>query len=433
MKSKKQNFINLKKLILKKKAKIGIFGLGYVGLPLALRFLKKKFIVHGFDINYEKIKKLKSGNSYIKNIPSKEIKKNINKNFFISDKFENVKFCDVLIFCLPTPLKKNKQPDLSYLKNSVKNIKKYIRPGQLFSNESTSYPGTTEEIFLDLFKNKKLEVGKDVFLAFSPEREDPGNKYFNISNITKVISARTSYCLQLTKIIYNTIVKKTFTVKNIRTAEMTKLLENTFRCINIAFVNEMKIICNKMDLNIWDVVSAAKSKPFGYLPFSPGPGVGGHCIPIDPHYLTWKAKKYDSKIEFINLATRINESMPKYVSKILYDSLEKGQKKIIVMGVAYKPDVDDYRQSPSLEIIQILKKKYKLIIDYNDPYISNLNLNDKLMKSKKLNYKSLKNYDATLILTNHSIYNKNLIYKYSNKIIDTRGMFKKLSKKIIKA
>jgi len=432
MSLKENNFKNLERLILTKKAKVGIFGLGYVGLPLALRFIKKKYTVYGFDTNHEKNKKLKSGISYIKNIPSKEIKKNINKKFFVSTKFNNVKFCDILVFCLPTPLKKNKHPDLSFLRNSIKSIKKFVRPGQLFSNESTSYPGTTEEVFLSLFKSKNLEVGKDVFLAFSPEREDPGNKYFNISNITKVISAKTNSCMYLTKIIYNSIVKKTFVVKNIKTAEMTKLLENTFRSINIGFINEMKIVCNKMDINIWDVVDAAKSKPFGFFPFSPGPGVGGHCIPIDPHYLVWKAKKYDSKIEFIDLATKINEDMPRYVSKIAYNSL-KGKKKIIIMGIAYKPDVDDYREAPSLEIIKILKTKYKLIVNYNDPYIPTLRLNNTLMKSKKLSYKNLAKYDATLILTNHSIYNKNLIYKHSNLIVDTRGVFRKISKKIIRA
>ncbi len=425
---------SLKKKIQQKIAKIGIIGLGYVGLPLALRFTKKKFKVYGFDINKEKIKNLTSGKSYIKNIPNTDIAKNINKRLFVSEKFENVKHCDVLIFCLPTPLTKNKKPDLTYLKNSLTNISNYIRQGQLFSNESTSYPGTTEEYFLKLFRKKKLTVGIDIFLNFSPEREDPGNKRYNISNITKVISGKTNNCLNLANILYNQVVKKVYKVKNIKTAEMTKLLENTFRSVNIGFINEMKIICNKMGIDIWEVVDAAKSKPFGFFPFQPGPGVGGHCIPIDPYYLTWKAKKLDSKIEFINLAAKINDYMPHYISKTVNSSIKKKNKKIFILGVAYKPNVDDYRESASIKIIEILKKKYKCRVDFNDPHIPEIK--NKIIgniKSKILDYKKLRNYDATVILTNHDEYNPKKIEEYSKLIIDTRGVYKKKSKKIIKS
>jgi UDP-N-acetyl-D-glucosamine dehydrogenase len=425
---------SLKTKIKKKIAKIGIIGLGYVGLPLALRFTKKKFKVYGFDINKNKIKTLKSGKSYIKNISAAEIAKNINKNFIVSKNFINVKYCDILIFCLPTPLTQNKKPDLSYLKNSIKNISNYIKKGQLLSNESTSYPGTTEEYFLKLFKRKNLIVGKNVFLNFSPEREDPGNKKFNISNITKVISGKTNKCLNLSNILYKQVVKKVYKVKNIKTAEMTKLLENTFRSVNIGFINEMKIICNKMGIDIWEVIKAAKSKPFGFFPFQPGPGVGGHCIPIDPYYLTWQAKKLDSKIEFINLAAKVNDYMPHYVTKTINSNIKKKNKKIFVLGVAYKPNVDDYRESASVKIISILRKKYKCKVDYNDPYIPIIkNKTIGSMKSKKLNYKILKNYDATVILTNHDDYSTKNIEKYSNLIIDTRGVYKKNSKKIIKS
>jgi UDP-N-acetyl-D-glucosamine dehydrogenase len=427
---------NLKNLIIKKKSKIGIFGLGYVGLPLALRFLSKKFNVFGFDINRKKINSLKRGKSYINNIPSKIIKKNIlSKKLTVSKDFNNVKFCDILIFCLPTPLTKNNNPDLSYLKNNLKKIEKFVKKGQLFSNESTSYPGTTEEYFLKLFKKKKFLVGKDVFLTFSPEREDPGNKKYNISNIPKVISGKTDKCLSLSEQLYKKIVKKVHKVKNIKTAEMTKLLENTFRSVNIGFVNEMKIICNKMGIDIWEVIEAATSKPFGYFPFEPGPGVGGHCIPIDPFYLTWKAKKMNTNVEFANLASKINERMPFFVSKIINKNLNQNKKnKIILLGMAYKPNVDDYRESSSLKILKILKKNFKYKVDYNDPYIPFLKTkNIKLQKSKKLIYKNLKNYDATIILTNHDEYDYSLIKKYSNMIVDTRGVYKETSNKIIKS
>ena len=434
MKNNKSNFNSLKSLIYSHKAKVGIFGLGYVGLPLALRFIKKKYTVYGFDSNVKKIKKLNFGKSYIKNITNKEIKKNINKILYVNSDFQNVSLCDILIFCLPTPLNKNKTPDLSFLKKNINSIKNFIRKGQLFSNESTSYPGTTEEFFLKLFEEKKLKVGEDVFLAFSPEREDPGNKYYNISNITKVISGHTKKCLRLTKILYNNIVNKTFIVNNIKTAEMTKLIENTFRAINIGFINEMKIVCEKMGIDIWEVVDAAKTKPFGFFPFTPGPGIGGHCIPVDPHYLVWKAKKYDSKIEFIKLAARINDYMPTYVAKIAYDELKnKKNKKILIMGVAYKPDVDDYRESPSIKIIEILKDKYNCKIDYNDPYVPKIKIGKNTFNNKNLNYQMLKKYDAVMILTNHTVYNKDLILKNSKKIIDTRGSFKKKSYKIINA
>jgi len=425
---------SLKKKINQKTAKIGIIGLGYVGLPLALKFAKKKFKVYGFDTNKNKIKNLKSGKSYIKNIPGKDINKIINESFIVSKNFQNVKYCDVLIFCLPTPLTKNKKPDLSYLKKSLQNISNYIKKGQLFSNESTSYPGTTEEFFLKLFNKKKFIVGKDIFLIFSPEREDPGNKKYNISNITKVISGKTNKCLNLANILYKQVVKSVYKVKNIKTAEMTKLLENTFRSVNIGFINEMKIICDKMDIDIWEVVNAAKSKPFGFFPFRPGPGVGGHCIPIDPYYLTWKAKKLDSNIEFVNLAAKVNDYMPYYVTKTIIKNLKKKNKKIIILGVAYKPNVDDYRESASLKVIGILKRKYKCKVHYNDPHVPEIKNNfSGNMKSKKLNYKNLKKYDATVILTNHNEYNLTQVEKYSNLIIDTRGVYNKNSKKIIKS
>ena len=421
---------NIKKLIKNKKINIGIFGLGYVGLPLALRFADKKFNVYGYDSNKRKISTLQRGKSYIKQISSDIIKTHINNKFYVFDNFNNVENLHVLIFCLPTPLKKNKNPNLTFLKTCLEKIEKKIRKGQIFIHESTSYPGTTEEYFEKIFKRKNFKIGKDCYLVFSPEREDPGNKIFNIKNITKVVSGKTSKCLSLGEQLYKMIVNKVFKVKDIKTAEMTKLVENIFRSVNIGLVNEMKIICERLGIDIWDVIEAAKSKPFGFYPFSPGPGVGGHCIPVDPIILSWKAKNnIDTK--FIDLASKINDLMPNYVAKKLIAQLKKfhqNKNKVCLIGVAYKPDVDDYREAPSSKIINILKVKYDIDVEYCDPLIPIMDAttqNPYKLKSIKLNYNSLKNYDAVLIITNHKLFDYKKIYKYSKLIIDTRGVYKK--------
>ena len=423
---------NLNKLIKNKQINIGIFGLGYVGLPLALRFADKKFNVYGYDNNKRKISTLQSGKSYIKQISSDIIKTHINNKFNVFDNFNNVENLHVLIFCLPTPLTKNKNPNLTFLKTCLDKIEKKIRKGQIFIHESTSYPGTTEEYFEKIFKRKNFKIGKDCYLVFSPEREDPGNKIFNIKNITKVVSGKTSKCLSLGEQLYKMIVNKVFKVKDIKTAEMTKLVENIFRSVNIGLVNEMKIICEKLGINIWDVIEAAKSKPFGFYPFSPGPGVGGHCIPVDPIILSWKAKKNNIDTKFIDLASKINDLMPNYVAKKTNSAIKKKfppkKNKVCLIGVAYKPDVDDYRESPSSKIINILKTKYDIDVEYCDPLVPIMDRttqNPYKLKSIKLNYNSLKNYDAVLIITNHKLFDYKKIYKYSKLIIDTRGVYKK--------
>ena len=432
---------NLIKSIKNKKCKVGIFGLGYVGLPLAIRFAEKKFQVFGYDNNKKKLEILNKGKSYIKQIDSKTIKNIINKKLKVFNEFNNVNKLDVLIFCLPTPIKSNKVPDLSYLRKCLKSIEKKIRPGQVFCNESTSYPGTTEEFFERTFNKAGLKTGKDVFLVFSPEREDPGNPIFKIKNITKIVSGQTAKCQNVGYEIYSKIVSNVFKASNIKTAEMTKLVENIFRSVNIGLINELKIICEKMGINIWEVVEAARSKPFGFYPFYPGPGVGGHCIPVDPFILTWKAKKYDVNTKFITLAGQINDQMPSYVVKRTINKLKRVNKnkkhfKILILGLAYKPDVDDYRESPSLKIMSILINKFRCSVDYSDPFISelpnNFGLNKKL-KSIELGYEKIKKYDAAVIVTNHKKFDYKKIERFSRILVDTRGVFKKETDKIVLA
>ncbi len=432
----------LLKKINSKNLSVGIFGLGYVGLPLALRFAEKKFEVYGYDVNVNKINKIKRGRSYISQIPNSKIKKYINKNLKVYSDFRSIDQLNVLIFCLPTPIKKNKSPDLSFLGNTLKQIKNKLKKGQIFIHESTSYPGTTEEYFEKIFNEKKFVVGKDCFLIFSPEREDPGNKKFNIKNITKVVSGKTNNCLNVGVKLYEKIVNKVFKAEDLKTAEMSKLMENIYRSVNIALANEMKIIAEKMEIDIWKVIEAAKSKPFGFQPFYPGPGVGGHCIPVDPYILTWKAKQFKMDTKFINLAGTINNSMPNLIAQKTYKVIKrvnKNTKKInvLILGVAFKPNVDDYREAPSQKIIQILIDRYNFNVSYCDPYVPILNktnLNSHKMKSIKLNYKSFKKYDCVIIVTNHKLFNFDKVKKYSKLIIDTRGIYKnQKSKKIISA
>lgn len=415
-----------------KKATIGIFGLGYVGLPLALRFCQKNFKVIGFDNDIKKINSINKSKSYIKQIPHSEIKKYRNKKFQAFSNFKKVENLDILIFCLPTPIKKNFSPELKYIKNCLKKISPRIKKGQVFINESTSYPGTTEEYFESLFNKKNLKVGKDVHLVFSPEREDPGNSFYKLKNITKIISGKTPSCLRIAKKLYNSIVDNIYEAQSIKTAEMAKLLENIYRAVNIGLVNEIKPICERMNIDIWNVVNAAKTKPFGYQPFYPGPGVGGHCIPVDPFYLSWKAKEMNLETKFIELAAKTNEAMPGRISRIMIKSIKpiKKKPKILIIGITYKCEVDDLRGSPALKVINILKRKYKCSVNYCDPFVPSLNktkkytvLNDYKMKSIKINYKSLNKYDAVCIITNHKYFDFKKVLQYSKRIIDTRGVY----------
>lgn len=424
-------------------ARIGIIGLGYVGLPLVIRHCEERFSVTGFDIDPIKVERLNRGESYIRHIPSNKIQKFRKKNLFeATTDYSRLKEVDCIIICVPTPLKKNKEPDLSYVRNTADEIARHLRKGQIVSLQSTTYPGTTREILLPKFENGKLKVGKDFFLVFSPEREDPGNPVYNTKNIPKVVGGITPLCSMAGKTLYEQTIDRVIVVSSPEVAEFTKLLENIFRGVNIALVNELKMLADKMGIDIWEVIEASSTKPFGFMPFYPGPGLGGHCIPIDPFYLSWKAKEYDFNTRFIELAGEVNINMPHYVVSKTIDALNRNGKclknaRVLILGIAYKKDIDDTRESPGIEIINILKEKGAKV-DYNDPFVPSFSglrrYPDIAMKSVKLSEKKLKEYNCIVIVTNHSQYDYSWIVKNSRLVIDTRNATKGLkSKKIIKA
>ena len=433
----------LAKKIKDKTARIGVIGLGYVGLPLVLRFCEENFSVLGFDIDPVKIEKLNRSESYIKHIASERLKEILNRKAFeATSDYRRLKEVDCIIICVPTPLKKNKEPDLSYVKSTASNIAIHLRKGQLVSLESTTYPGTTRELLLPLFEAKGFQAGRDFLLVFSPEREDPGNPKYSTKNIPKVVGGITRQCTETGRILYEQIIDRVVTVLSPEVAEFTKLLENIFRGVNIALVNELKMLADKMGIDIWEVIDASSTKPFGFMPFYPGPGLGGHCIPIDPFYLSWKAKEYDFSTRFIELAGEINTGMPNYVVSRIIDGLNmKGKclktSKILVLGVAYKKDTDDKRESPAVEIISLLKDKGSRV-DYHDPHIPSFSgmrhYPDLSMRSISMKKDTLKKYDCVVIITDHSMYDYSWIVKNSKLIIDTRNATKGIqSGKIVKA
>lgn len=430
-----------------RKHTVGIIGLGYVGLPLALEFVSKKIKTIGFDIDDKKIPVLNSGKSYIKHISSERISDAVNSGLFeATSDFSRLPEADAVLIAVPTPLNKHREPDLSYVESSAKIAAKYLRKGQLVVLESSTYPGTTDEILLPLLENSNgnsFRAGEDFFLAFSPEREDPNNPNFNTATIPKVVGGLTPACLEVSLAVYNQIIVKTVPVSSPRAAEATKLLENIYRAINIALVNELKMVFDKMDIDVWEVIDAAKTKPFGFNAFYPGPGLGGHCIPIDPFYLTWKARQYDQHTRFIELAGEINTYQPYYVVERCADILNGYQKtlknaKVLLLGAAYKKDIDDMRESPSLKLISLLRSK-GAVIDYNDPYIPKMPSTRKYkyeMTSIELTPENLSGYDLVLLSTDHSDYDYNFIASHAKLIVDTRNAFEKAgvkNEKIFKA
>ena len=432
-----------KEKIKKNNFKVGIIGLGYVGLPLALEFAEKGVETVGFDLDERKVKSITGDKkSYIKHIPSGKIKKAVESGkLTATDKFLRLKEVDAIIICVPTPLDKNREPDMKYVVQTANEIAKHLRKGHFISLESTTYPGTTDELLLDIFKKSGLEAGKDFFLCFSPEREDPNNPNYVTATIPKVIGGVTKNCLSIGMMIYSKVIHKLVPVSSTKAAESTKLLENIYRSINIALVNELKTVFDKMGIDVWEVIDAASTKPFGYTPFYPGPGLGGHCIPIDPFYLTWKAREYETSTKFIELAGEVNTNMPYYVvSRIMYALNDRkkslNDSKILILGLAYKKDVDDIRESPSLKLIELLQERGAKV-DYSDEYVKSIpelrkyNFNK---KSVKLNEKNLKKYDLVILSTDHSYFDHGFILKHSDIIVDTRNAFKKFkSKKIYKA
>lgn len=432
----------LEKRIKSKEAHIGIIGMGYVGLPLVKTFLSREFTVTGFDIDEKKVRMLNRGESYIKHVPAEEVKSYIKKKKFqATTDFENLKRVDVVIICVPTPLDSHKNPDLSFVLNTTDVIAKNMKKGQLVVLESTTYPGTTEEKMLPILEAKGWKGGEDFFLAYSPERENPGDRVFTTANIPKIVGGITPNCRRLAKILYDQIVVRTILVSSPRAAEATKLLENIFRSVNIALVNEMKMIFERMGIDIWEVIEAASTKPFGFMPFFPGPGYGGHCIPVDPFYLAWKAKEVDYPTKFIELAGEINTLMPYYVvSKTIEALNDRGKSikgaKILILGITYKEDIDDQRESPSLKIISLLREK-GAVVSYNDPYATESSGHRDYpglkLKSVTLSERRLKGFDAVLISTAHTVYDYDWIVKNSHLVIDTRNAVKKKRKNVVKA
>jgi UDP-N-acetyl-D-glucosamine dehydrogenase len=418
-----------------KKAKICIIGLGYVGLPLTVAFANKGYFVYGLDNNATRIKKLKTGKKYIVDVEPGEVKFLIKTKQFLPTLEEKIlKDSDVIIICVPTPLRKIKIPDISYVVKAAETIKRYLRKNQLIILESTSYPTTTREVVLPILKDSGLKEEKDFFLCFSPERVNPADKKFPLTKIPKVIGGLSKRSSLLAKILYSKIIKDVFTVSSPEVAETSKLLENTFRLVNIALANEFALFCHKIGISVWEVIEAAKTKPFGFMPFYPGPGLGGHCIPVDPLYLSWKAKKLGFKTRMIDLAATVNRFMPTYVIERVEDLLKKKSillkdAKILILGVTYKKNVKDLRESPALEIIEELTKRSKAV-DFHDPLIPYIKINRIDLKSIQLTKNNLGKYDCVIVITDHSGVDYRFISANTKFIFDTRNVYKQNKEKL---
>jgi len=426
--------MGLNEKIVRHKAKIGVIGLGYAGLPLAVEFAKAGFHVKGIDIDRDKVQMINHGECYIKDIPEGELRELVKDNRLeATSDFSVLKGVDAVSICVPTPLRKTRDPDISYIISAVEEVAKYLHPEQLIILESTTYPGTTREVILPRLEARNLRVGRDFFLAFSPERVDPGNKVYTMSNTPKIVSGITKKCTSIAVTLYGQIIDKVVPVSSTESAEMVKLLENTFRIVNVGLVNEIALICDRLKLDTWEVIDAAATKPFGFMPFYPGPGLGGHCVPVDPHYLSWKLKALNFYARFIELAGEINSKMPEFlVSKIdgVLNERKKSIKgsKIFIIGVAYKSNVSDTRESPALDVIRLLKERGGKVF-YNDPYVPQV----EGLKSIPLTRSSLRNADCVVITTAHSDYDYKQIVENAKLVIDSRNATKGIkSKKIIK-
>ncbi|MEX1665021.1 nucleotide sugar dehydrogenase [Zhongshania arctica] len=414
--------------IQKKEAVIGVFGLGYVGLPLALCFAEAGFTVIGFDSDPAKPKILSAGQTYLKHIDAHRIKTAVESTFSATTDYSQATQLDAIIICVPTPLNKYREPDLSYVTNTVSQLLPHLKTQQILSLESTTYPGTTEELVRPLIESKGFVIGEDYFLVYSPEREDPGNTSYSTKTIPKVCGGETPACLNVGVELYEAIIDTVVRVSSTKTAEMTKLLENIYRAVNIGLVNEMKIVADKMGINIHEVIDAAATKPFGFTKFTPGPGLGGHCIPIDPFYLTWKAREYGIHTRFIELAGEVNRAMPEWVVQKTADALNEHGKavkgsKILILGLAYKKNVSDSREAPAFEIIAKLKTK-GAIVDYSDPYLATFPAkrdHQHEMDSVLVNKKTISEYDCVILVTDHDSFNYALIAENAKLIIDTRN------------
>lgn len=431
---------NLLSLLKNKNATIGIVGMGYVGLPLAMRYADSFRQVIGFDIVSERVSAINKGHSYIEHISSESLVVALEKGLKASTDFSRINECDAIILCVPTPLNKYREPDLSFIFSTIEQIQPYLRPKQVVSLESTTYPGTTEEELRPRLEKLGLVVGEHIFLVYSPEREDPGNSTYTTQTIPKVVGGCTEACLQVGIALYERAVDRVVPVSSTQTAEMTKLLENIHRAVNIGLVNEMKVVADRMGIDIHEVIDAAATKPFGFTAYYPGPGIGGHCIPVDPFYLTWKAREYGVHTRFIELAGEVNSAMPLWVVDKVGDALNQHKKaingsRILILGMAYKKNVDDMRESPSLQLLDLLLHKGARV-QYSDPHVA------RLPKVRKYNFELvsvtltpevLASYDAVVLATAHDSFDYAMIAEHSQLIIDTRGHYKHTSSSIIKA
>ena len=435
----------LKNLISQKSARIGVIGLGYVGLPLVVEFAMKGFPGIGFELDERKAAEINSGRSYIPDVPSENVADCVkNDRLQATTDFSNLKDCDVIIICVPTPLRKTKDPDMSYILAASEEIQKYLRRGQLIILESTTYPGTTDEVLLPSFEEKGFKLDEDFLLAFSPERVDPGNPQFLTHNITKVVGGVTDDSTEIASLLYSQIVETVHPVTSARVAEACKLWENTFRAVNIGMANEMAKLCNTLGIDTWEVVRAAATKPFGFMAFYPGPGIGGHCIPLDPHYLSWKARQHGFDSRFISLAEEVNSSMPEHVVNIVRDSLNDDAKalktsNILILGVAYKKDIDDMRESPALSVIDLLRAK-GANVEFHDPFVAEVTFDHshtlgagEPLYNVELTDERIRNADCVVIVTEHSTVDYDRVCSLASLIVDTRNALSEKSRSGSKA
>ena len=421
--------MNLKNKILSKKAEIGVVGLGYVGLNLSMELVRSGLRVHGIDIDVEKVEQMNRGESPVQDVAGPILKAAVDSGHFRAyQDYEVVSRVDCVIICVPTPLRQTKDPDMSHIMDATREIRRYLHNDMLIILESTTYPGTTEEVLSTELQSNRFKVGKDLFLAFSPERADPGNSEFDTKNTPKIVGGITAECTQMAKILYEQIIDQVIPVSSTATAEMVKLLENTFRAVNIGLVNEIAIVCDKLGVSVWEVIEAAATKPFGFMPFYPGPGLGGHCIPIDPLYLSWKLKMLNYNARFIELASEVNTQMPEYCLNRIARLLNQHQRSvngtsILILGVTYKRDVNDVRESPALDIVRLLESDGAKV-DYSDPYVSCLRVDGFVKKSIQLTPETVKQYDLVVLVTDHSCFDYEMIQRSANLIFDTRNSFK---------
>ncbi len=425
--------MNHKDLLLSKiadrKAIVAVAGLGYVGLPLAVEFAEAGFRVLGLDVDESKVRTLNAGRSYIDDVPPDSVSRLVEAGMLrATSDYQDLRAADAISICVPTPLRKTRDPDMSYIIQAARSIAEICQPGMLIVLESTTYPGTTEELILPKITRERLDIGKEVFVAYSPERIDPGNRQYSVRNTPKVVGGITNNCAEVARALYQAAVDTIVSVSSPTAAEMVKLLENTFRAVNIGMVNEMALMCDKLDIDVWEVINAAASKPFGYMPFYPGPGLGGHCIPVDPHYLSWKLRTLDYNARFIELASEVNASMPLYVLDKITQALNDQEKsvrgsQVLILGAAYKRDVDDVRESPALDIISLLRQRGAEVA-YCDPHVAELQLDPETrLKAADYSPALLRSVDCVVVVTDHSAFDWQEIAANSTVIVDTRHVY----------